>query len=61
MKRPSGDKVAYHWVGEPGDAAVEAASSWAADVRARRVPTPEQSYHVSPEVAELLRDRQSEA
>jgi 3-methyl-2-oxobutanoate hydroxymethyltransferase len=44
-----------------GDAAVEAASSWAADVRARRVPTPEQSYHVSPEVAELLRDRQSEA
>jgi len=44
-----------------GDAAVEAATGWAADVRARRVPTPEQSYHVSPEVAELLRDRQSEA
>ncbi len=44
-----------------GDAAVEAASSWAADVRAGRVPTPEQSYHVSPEVADLLRDRQSEA
>ncbi len=44
-----------------GDAAVEAATSWADDVRARRVPTPEQSYHVSPDVAELLRERQSEA
>ncbi len=29
-----------------GDAAVTALSRWAADVRARRVPTPEQSYHL---------------
>ena len=43
------------------DTAVESISSWVEDVRARRVPTPEQSYHVTAEVAELLRDRQSEA
>ncbi len=29
-----------------GDGAVTAISRWAADVRARRVPTPEQSYHL---------------
>jgi len=36
---------------ELGQAAERAIGSWAADVRARRVPTAEQSYHLKPDVA----------
>ncbi len=39
-----------------GEGAVAAASRWAADVRAGRVPTPEQGYSLPAETAAALRD-----
>ncbi len=39
-----------------GQAAVEAARRWAADVRARRVPTPEQGYRLPPDAARALEE-----
>lgn len=46
---------------ELGERAVDAIRRWAEDVRARRVPTPEQSYHLRSETAQVWRERQSEA
>jgi 3-methyl-2-oxobutanoate hydroxymethyltransferase len=46
---------------ELGERAVEAISRWATDVREGRVPTPEQSYHLSPDEASRWRDQGMES
>lgn len=46
---------------ELGETAVAAIASWADDVRARRVPTAEQSYHLTEEAAARWRAAHAEA